>query len=106
MTLHRDFGVRQATAWFMLHRIRLAFSGVKMIFEGPVEGDGKYTGGLEKSKHEKKKLNAGRDPVGKTAVVGMKDRRRSESVRIDRLLYRDLVANECEYPSRPSTNRR
>ena len=36
MKLHRDLGVRQATAWFMLHRIRQAFAGVKMVFDGPV----------------------------------------------------------------------
>ena len=31
-------------------------------------------GGKEKNKHARKKLNAGRGPVGKTAVVGAKDR--------------------------------
>ena len=31
-------------------------------------------GGLERNKHASKKLNRGRGPVGKTAVVGMKDR--------------------------------
>ena len=74
MKRHRDLGVRQATAWFMLHRIRQAVAGVKMVFDGPVEVDETYIGGLEKKKHGKKKLKAGRGPVGKTAVVGMKDR--------------------------------
>ena len=74
MKLHRDLGVRQATAWFMLHRIKEAFADVAMIFDGPVEVDETYIGGLERNKHESKKLKAGRGPVGKTAVVGMKDR--------------------------------
>ena len=37
MKLHRDLGVRQATAWFMLHRIREAFAGIWIMFDGPVE---------------------------------------------------------------------
>ena len=74
MKLHRDLGVRQATAWFMLHRIREAFADVALVFDGPVEVDETYIGGLERNKHWSKKLKAGRGPVGKTAVVGMKDR--------------------------------
>ena len=74
MKLHRDLGVRQATAWFMLHRIREAFADVAVVFDGPVEADETYVGGLEKNKPEHKKLKAGRGTVGKTAVVGVKDR--------------------------------
>ena len=74
MKLHRDLNIRQATAWFMLHRIREAFADVRMVFDGPVEVDESYFGGLERNKHESKKIRAGRGTVGKTAVVGMKDR--------------------------------
>ena len=39
-----------------------------------MEVDGTYIGGKERNKHNSKKLQAGRGPVGENAVVGMKDR--------------------------------
>ena len=74
MKLHRDLGVTQKTAWHMLHRIREAYHIDAPVFEGPVEVDETYIGGRESNKHESQKLHAGRGAVGKTAVVGMKDR--------------------------------
>ena len=74
MKLRRDLKVTQKTAWFMAHRIREAWDGGKSLFSGPVEVDETYIGGKEGNKHASKKLNAGRGTVGKTAVVGVKDR--------------------------------
>ena len=75
MKLHRDIGVTQKTAWHMAHRIREALlRETGTLFGGPVEVDEKYVGGLEKNKHEKNKLHAGRGAVGKMPVVGILDR--------------------------------
>ena len=75
MKLHRDIGVTQKTAWFMLQRIRKAFDNDdEPPFGGPVEADETYFGGREKNKHADRKLKAGRGPVGKIAVVGARDR--------------------------------
>ena len=76
MKLHRDLQITQKTAWFMLHRLRQAWdaSGVES-FKGPVEVDETFVGGSEKNKHESKKLHAGKGPVGKTIVAGIKDRK-------------------------------
>ena len=74
MKLHRDLGIGQKAAWYMGQRIREMWGGAEEKFAGPVEADETYIGGLEKNKHEYKKLKAGRGTVGKTPVVGVKDR--------------------------------
>ena len=74
MKLHRDLNITQKAAWYLAHRIRETWDDAIEKFSGPVEADETYVGGLEKNKHESKKLHAGRGAIGKTAVAGVKDR--------------------------------
>ena len=74
MKLHRDLNVTQKTAWYMLGRLREAWSSTDLDkLLGPVEVDESYFGGIDRNKHAKKRSGI-RGPSGKTAVVGMKDR--------------------------------
>ena len=79
MKLHRDLGVTQKTAWFMLHRIREAWAHDAFRdehpFDGPVEADETYIGGKAKNMHadQRRKLT-GTGGADKMAVIGVKDR--------------------------------
>lgn len=74
LQLSKEIGVQQRTAWFMLHRLREACGKDIAMLSGIVEMDECYVGGKESNKHDKDKLNKGRGAVGKTAVIGMRER--------------------------------
>ncbi|MDE0267268.1 MAG: IS1595 family transposase [Thaumarchaeota archaeon] len=71
MKLHRDLGITQRSAWFMVHRLRESWKKLAGVdgMTGPVEIDEAFFGGSDKNRHADKK---GTKP--KTAVVGVKDR--------------------------------
>jgi transposase-like protein len=76
LQLSKELGITQKSAWFMLQRIRSACGndGGCDLLSGIVEVDETYIGGKEANRHESKKKRAGRGPVGKMGVIGMKQR--------------------------------
>jgi len=76
--VHRAIGVTQKTAWFMVHRIRVAMEmGSFEKLSGEVECDETYIGGVAKNMHKSKreKVIKGRGMTHKTAVMGMLERK-------------------------------
>lgn len=70
----RKVGITQKSAWFMVHRIKNAdgFSILNKEFQGTVEIDEAYIGGLEGNRHAKDKKETGEKE--KTVVLGMVNR--------------------------------
>lgn len=94
MKLHRDLDITQKSAWFLAMRIRDALSQGGTLFGGPVEVDETYVGGKRKNmpKHKREQLT-GRGPVGKTTVVGAKDR---ETKQVSAKVVADTTADTLQ----------
>lgn len=73
MKLHRDLGVTQSTAWFMLQRMREAWADENSApFSGLVEADETDVGSSRKNMSDRKRkelAGTGRGGAGKAAVV-------------------------------------
>lgn len=103
--IHRALDVTQKTAWFMLHRIRLAMQdedyGGKL--DGTVEIDETWIGGKARNMHKDRKarmfqgLNGG-GSSGKTPVQGMMERGGKVRAKVvESARYGELIPNVYQH---------
>lgn len=75
--IHRAIGVTQKSAWFMMHRIRMAMhEGTFDKFDGEIEVDETFIGGKARFMHKNRRdqVIKGTGGMGKAVVVGILDR--------------------------------
>src|SRR5260370_9587803 len=83
--IHRALGITQKSAWFLMHRIRLAMQ--KQSFNklsGEIEADETFIGGKARNMHKRKRAEKikGRGPVGKAMVMGILERHSEVRVKV------------------------
>src|SRR5437870_1174502 len=111
--LARSLGVTQKTAWFMLHRIRLAMQdGSIEKFSGRVEADETYIGAKARNMHRDRRAKAIHRTTGssgKAGVVGLferiapeKEQSRVRRQDVDSIRRHDLDAQGREHGEKGS----
>lgn len=93
----RDLGVTQKTAWFMMHRMRLAMrQGSIEKLSGEVEVDGTHIGGKARNMRKSKRAEktTGRGSSGKGTLTGLLERRGWEE------MFRQRFPNGTNPPKR------
>ena len=74
LQLGKEIGIRQASAWFLLHRLREACGNDLTMLRGIVEVDEVYIGGKEQNKHMKDRMYGLDGVPRKTPIIGMRER--------------------------------
>jgi transposase-like protein len=73
--IHRSLGVTQKTAWFLLHRIRLAMqNGGLVSFKNQVEADETFIGAKARYMHKDRRHKEGNPGNEKTPILGILER--------------------------------
>lgn len=99
--IHREIGITQKSAWFVLHRIRKAMQDGSFVkLSGEVEADETFVGGLAKnmSKARRESKIKGRGSVGKTAVLGILQRQGNVKAKViadttKKTLHKEVLEN-------------
>ncbi len=112
----KDFGVTQKSAWFMLHRLRLALESRSIDAKlgsggGPIEVDEAFVGPNPQKMHRERrlKLKSAEYAGSKTAIMGMLDRD-SRQVRakvvpnVKREVLQSEILNQIERGSKVYTD--
>ena len=97
--IHRAIGITQKSAWFMLHRIREAMqTGTFKKLSGNIEVDETFVGGKAKNmhKHKREARIQGRGSVGKTAVMGLLERKGNVRAKVIEKVDRETLHNEVK----------
>lgn len=97
--LHRAIGITQKSAWHVLHRIRIAMKvGNIEKLSGTVECDETFIGGLAKNmhKHKRDEKIQGRGSVGKTAVMGLLERKGKVKAKVIKSVDRKTLHSEIK----------
>lgn len=97
--IHRAIGVTQKTAWFMMHRIRKAMeTGTFEKLSGDVECDETFIGGKARNMHKQKrdKIIKGRGSIGKTAVMGLLERKGRVRAKVVKSVDRETLHGEIK----------
>jgi transposase-like protein len=97
--LGRALGFKQKTAWFVLHRIRFAMkTGSFQKLSGEVEVDETFIGGKAKNMHKaaREKKIEGRGSVGKTAVMGLLERKGRVAAKVVESIDRQTLHTEVK----------
>lgn len=98
--LARAVGVTQKTAWFMLHRVRLAMQRGGQKMRGHVEIDETFIGGRARFMHKRRRAKRikGTGGVGKAAVMGLLERHGPDGHSVVRLKMVPTVRQEALLP--------
>lgn len=83
--IHRGLGITQKSAWFLMHRIRLAMqTGTFEKLNGQVEADETFIGGKARFMHRnrRERVITGTGGAGKVAVMGLLERHGEVRVKV------------------------
>ena len=86
--LGRKLGISRKSAWHLAHRIRETFDKDVAMFNGTVEADETYVGGIDRNRHRDKRGKP------KTPVIGIKER---ESGKVRLQIVRNVTSGVVQF---------